>query len=162
MAPALEPGLVVQSVASLYATSLIAGYLPSWLTTHEEILDVWLDTPFSGDEPILTVTAVVTAAAADPPIASPAAPMPVRRRNSRRLVRVSSSIAPIAPPRSRPVSDSIRYSRRMGCAACGGGRPKQTVHRVIWPDGRTSRYATEAEARAAATINNGTYAPVQQ
>lgn|GEM_PF-1754057 len=39
MAPALEPGLVVQSVASLYATSLIAGYLPSWLTTHEEILD---------------------------------------------------------------------------------------------------------------------------
>ena len=39
VAPSLEPGLVVQSVASLYAASLIAGYLPSWLTTREEILD---------------------------------------------------------------------------------------------------------------------------
>jgi putative ABC transport system permease protein len=39
VAPFLEPGLVVQSVASLYAASLIAGYLPAWLTTREEILD---------------------------------------------------------------------------------------------------------------------------
>lgn len=49
----------------------------------------------------------------------------------------------------------------MGCSSCGGNRPRQTAHRVIWPDGRVSRYATEAEARAAAEVKNGTYAPTQ-
>lgn len=39
VAPALETGLIVQSVLSLFVVSLIAGYLPSWLTTREEILD---------------------------------------------------------------------------------------------------------------------------
>lgn len=39
VAPALETGLIAQSVVSLYIVSLIAGYFPSWLTTREEILD---------------------------------------------------------------------------------------------------------------------------
>ncbi len=39
VAPVLETGLVLQSVISLYLVSLIAGYVPSWLTTREEILD---------------------------------------------------------------------------------------------------------------------------
>ena len=38
VAPLLETGLVVRSVASLFVVSLIAGYVPSWLTTREEIL----------------------------------------------------------------------------------------------------------------------------
>lgn len=50
----------------------------------------------------------------------------------------------------------------MGCSSCGGGRPKRTVHKVIWPDGRVSRYMTEAEARAAASHNAGVYAPTQE
>lgn len=50
----------------------------------------------------------------------------------------------------------------MGCSACGGGRPKRTAHKVIWPDGRVSRYATEGEARAAADVKGGTYAPTQE
>ncbi|HOV68398.1 MAG TPA: FtsX-like permease family protein, partial [Methanoregulaceae archaeon] len=37
--PALETGLIAQSVLSLYIVSVLAGYLPSWLTTREEILD---------------------------------------------------------------------------------------------------------------------------
>lgn len=39
VAPALETGLIAQSVVSLYIVSLFAGYFPSWLTTREEILD---------------------------------------------------------------------------------------------------------------------------
>jgi putative ABC transport system permease protein len=38
VAPVLETGLVLQSVVSLYIVSLIAGYVPAWLTTREEIL----------------------------------------------------------------------------------------------------------------------------
>jgi putative ABC transport system permease protein len=38
VAPLLASGLVVRSVASLFVVSLIAGYVPSWLTTREEIL----------------------------------------------------------------------------------------------------------------------------
>jgi putative ABC transport system permease protein len=38
VAPLPGTGLVVQSVASLFVVSLIAGYVPSWLTTREEIL----------------------------------------------------------------------------------------------------------------------------
>jgi putative ABC transport system permease protein len=38
VAPVLEPGLVFEAVASLFIVSLIAGYVPSWLTTREEIL----------------------------------------------------------------------------------------------------------------------------
>ncbi len=38
VAPLLETGLVVRSIASLFVVALIAGYVPSWLTTREEIL----------------------------------------------------------------------------------------------------------------------------
>ncbi len=38
VAPVLEPLLVFRAVASLFIVSLIAGYVPSWLTTREEIL----------------------------------------------------------------------------------------------------------------------------
>jgi putative ABC transport system permease protein len=38
VAPLLETGLVLRSIASLFAVSLIAGFVPSWLTTREEIL----------------------------------------------------------------------------------------------------------------------------
>jgi len=38
VAPLLESGLVLRSIASLFAVSLIAGFVPSWLTTREEIL----------------------------------------------------------------------------------------------------------------------------
>lgn len=36
--PLLETGLVLRSVASLFVVALIAGFVPSWLTTREEIL----------------------------------------------------------------------------------------------------------------------------
>ncbi|MFA5266967.1 MAG: FtsX-like permease family protein [Methanoregula sp.] len=38
VAPLQESGLVLRSIASLFAVSLIAGFVPSWLTTREEIL----------------------------------------------------------------------------------------------------------------------------
>lgn len=38
VAPVLELSLVLQAVGSLFVVSLIAGYVPSWLTTREEIL----------------------------------------------------------------------------------------------------------------------------
>ncbi len=38
VAPLLESGLVLRSIASLFAVSLIAGFVPSYLTTREEIL----------------------------------------------------------------------------------------------------------------------------
>jgi putative ABC transport system permease protein len=38
VAPVLEPMLLVRAIASLFAVSLIAGFLPSWLTTREDIL----------------------------------------------------------------------------------------------------------------------------
>jgi len=38
VAPVLELSLVAEAVASLFVVSLIAGYVPSWLTTREEIL----------------------------------------------------------------------------------------------------------------------------
>jgi putative ABC transport system permease protein len=38
VAPVLEPALVAQAVLSLFIVSLIAGYVPSWLTTREDIL----------------------------------------------------------------------------------------------------------------------------
>ena len=38
VAPLLETGLVIRSVASLFVVALIAGFVPSWLTTREEIL----------------------------------------------------------------------------------------------------------------------------
>jgi len=36
--PVLEPMLVFRAIASLFVVSLIAGYVPSWLTTREDIL----------------------------------------------------------------------------------------------------------------------------
>jgi putative ABC transport system permease protein len=38
VAPVLDFWLVMEAVAGLFVVSLIAGYLPSWLTTREEIL----------------------------------------------------------------------------------------------------------------------------
>ncbi|PKG33017.1 ABC transporter permease [Methanoregula sp.] len=38
VAPVLETGLVIRSIISLFLVALIAGYIPSWLTTREEIL----------------------------------------------------------------------------------------------------------------------------
>jgi len=38
VAPVLEPMLLVRAIASLFVVSLIAGFLPSWLTTREDIL----------------------------------------------------------------------------------------------------------------------------
>lgn len=38
VAPLLETGLVIRSIVSLFCVSLIAGFVPSWLTTREEIL----------------------------------------------------------------------------------------------------------------------------
>ena len=38
VAPVLEPALVIEAVVSLFIASLIAGYVPSWLTTREDIL----------------------------------------------------------------------------------------------------------------------------
>ena len=38
VAPLLETGLVIRSIASLFVVALIAGFVPSWLTTREEIL----------------------------------------------------------------------------------------------------------------------------
>ncbi|OPX65368.1 MULTISPECIES: ABC transporter permease [unclassified Methanoregula] len=38
VAPLLEAGLVIRSIASLFIVALIAGFVPSWLTTREEIL----------------------------------------------------------------------------------------------------------------------------
>jgi putative ABC transport system permease protein len=38
VAPVLETMLVVRSIASLFVVSLIAGYVPAWLTTREDIL----------------------------------------------------------------------------------------------------------------------------
>ena len=38
VAPVLEPMLVFQAIASLFLVSLIAGYVPAWLTTREDIL----------------------------------------------------------------------------------------------------------------------------
>jgi putative ABC transport system permease protein len=38
VAPVLESLLVIRAIASLLAVSLIAGYIPSWLTTNEDIL----------------------------------------------------------------------------------------------------------------------------
>ncbi|NMB78937.1 MAG: ABC transporter permease [Methanomicrobiales archaeon] len=38
VAPVLESGLVLRSIISLFVVALIAGFVPSWLTTREEIL----------------------------------------------------------------------------------------------------------------------------
>jgi putative ABC transport system permease protein len=38
VAPVLDTFLVLRAIASLLAVSLIAGYVPSWLTTNEDIL----------------------------------------------------------------------------------------------------------------------------
>lgn len=38
VAPLLETGLVIRSITSLFVVALIAGFVPSWLTTREEIL----------------------------------------------------------------------------------------------------------------------------
>jgi putative ABC transport system permease protein len=38
VAPVLETMLLVRAIASLLVVSLIAGFLPSWLTTREDIL----------------------------------------------------------------------------------------------------------------------------
>ncbi len=38
VSPVLETGLVLRSIASLFAVALIAGFVPSWITTREEIL----------------------------------------------------------------------------------------------------------------------------
>ena len=38
VAPVLETMLLVRAIASLFVVSLIAGFLPSWLTTREDIL----------------------------------------------------------------------------------------------------------------------------
>ena len=38
VAPVLEPMLLIRAIASLLFVSLIAGFLPSWLTTREDIL----------------------------------------------------------------------------------------------------------------------------
>jgi hypothetical protein len=49
----------------------------------------------------------------------------------------------------------------MGCSRCGGGGGS-TVHQVRFPDGTVKRYATAAEAQAAADATGGTYAAVQR
>jgi len=38
VAPVLDPMLLFRAIASLFVVSLIAGFLPSWLTTREDIL----------------------------------------------------------------------------------------------------------------------------
>jgi len=38
VSPLPETGLIIRSIAGLFAVSLIAGFVPSWLTTREEIL----------------------------------------------------------------------------------------------------------------------------
>jgi hypothetical protein len=44
---------------------------------------------------------------------------------------------------------------------CGGGA-KKAIHQVRRPDGTVKRYATEAEARAAADATNGEYQQLQR
>ncbi len=38
VAPLLETGLVIRAIVSLFCVAVIAGFIPSWLTTREEIL----------------------------------------------------------------------------------------------------------------------------
>jgi len=38
VAPVIEPMLVLRAIASLFVVSLIAGYVPAWITTREDIL----------------------------------------------------------------------------------------------------------------------------
>lgn len=48
----------------------------------------------------------------------------------------------------------------MGCN-CGGGA-KHTIHQVTRSDGTVKRYATEAEARAAASQPGSTYTKIER
>lgn len=50
----------------------------------------------------------------------------------------------------------------MGCRSCGERGPRRTVHEVRNTDGTVRRYATEVEARAAATASGGVYAPIRE
>ena len=38
VAPVVDAALVIRSTLSLLAVSLIAGYIPAWITTREDIL----------------------------------------------------------------------------------------------------------------------------
>jgi len=63
----------------------------------------------------------------------------------------------VTPPRDRRPYDGRRFRvilDCMGCSSCGGGG-QQIIHQVRYPNQRIVRYATAAEAKAAAAAKSG-------
>lgn len=58
------------------------------------------------------------------------------------------------------VAGYVTQEANMGCN-CGGGA-KRTVHQVRRSDGTVKRYATEAEAKAAASQPGATYTKIER